>query len=150
MKKDLHAEAFKQAFESAFKVDYNWSTGDFVHLSKFREQNPNVTPEEFAATAVVEWGRGRFASVYSLTIKGMASHWPQIKARHVLEKRTEKPKVSFWELKEKLKAVEAEIEKIKPDYPSDDWASKNPKTHAKLKSLRQKRMELREKMIESD
>lgn len=74
------AEAFKTAFDTAFPQPYQWSQADFIQLSKWQKDYPNVTPETFVNVAKGQWARGDYRSSSSLTIKGLCTRWAQLAA----------------------------------------------------------------------
>lgn len=80
-KPDLHAEAFKAAFDAHFPEPYVWHQADFVQLAKWRKQYPDVPPERFAAVAAGCWGQGEYTPNASLSIKTFCPRWAQLAAK---------------------------------------------------------------------
>ena len=80
---DIHADAFKAAFDSAFPDagGYTWNTADFVQLDKWRKSHSAISPEQFVAVAVHHWGRGQYTPGASMTIKGLCSGWASLAAQ---------------------------------------------------------------------
>lgn len=72
---DLHADAFKAAFDAVHPQHYAWKPADFVQLSAWREEYPNVTPEEFAEVAKGNWALGMYCSKSAMTIKGLCADY---------------------------------------------------------------------------
>jgi len=73
--RNLHADAFKEAFDTVHPQHYAFSTADFVQLAGWTKEYPNVTPAEFAEVAKGCWALGTYCPGAALTIKGLCADW---------------------------------------------------------------------------
>jgi len=78
---DLHADAYKAAFDVAFPAPYAWHEADFIQLARWRKQYPGVTTEEFVRIAQSLWAKGEYRPQSSLTIRGLCAAWAQAVAK---------------------------------------------------------------------
>jgi len=79
---DLHADAFKAAFDKTFPDvgGYDWPQHDFVQLNSWRKKHPTITPDEFVAVAERHWLRGEFCPGAAKGIAGLCAKWSQLAA----------------------------------------------------------------------
>ncbi len=79
-KGDLHADAFRAAYDASFPVPYKWSKGDFVQLAKWRKQYDTTSPSHLVRVAKSLWAKKAFTPRDSLTIAGLCAHWSTLAA----------------------------------------------------------------------
>lgn len=79
--RDVHADAFKVAFDAYFGEEYEFRKADFVCLARWRKSHADVAPERFVEVAQYHWGQGEFTPRNALTIRGVASDWTTLVAK---------------------------------------------------------------------